>query len=110
MEPYSNSRLDKAGRFCAKYTFILGSMILLLFCLTGISELRVIGLIYFVGAVLINLFLMFVLFIYLLIYPKDYLDILKTAAIILFNLPVAIFYLWLTEELQQKVFQISTTI
>ena len=110
MEIFNRSRLDKAGRFCAKYTFILGSLILLLYCITGISELRMIGLIYFVGAVLINLFLMFFLFIYLLIYPKYYLDILKTAATILFNLPIAIFYLWLVEELQHKVFQITTII
>lgn len=108
METYNCGRINKAGKFCAKYTFILGSLILILFCFTGIRELRIMGFIYFAIAVFVNLLMMFILFVHLLIYPKQYMDLLKTAAIILFNLPVAVFYLWLAEEVQHTIFQITT--
>lgn len=110
METYHFSHIHKACKFCAKYTFILGSLILLLFFITGNTEVRVIGFIYFLSAVVANLLMMCILFVYLLVYPKLYLDLLKTAAIILFNVPVAIFYLWLADEVQQTFFQITKTL
>lgn len=107
MKTDNYSRVDKACKFCAKYTFIMGSMILLLYCVTGISEVRVAGFVYFVAAILINLLMVFILFVHLLVYPKQYFDLLKSAAIILVNLPIAIFYLWLVEEVQDKIFHIT---
>lgn len=103
METKIGNRPHQMGRFCAKYSFILGSLILLAFVFTGIHTLKIIGLIYFVTAAGINLIVLFILFINLLIHPHRYLDILKTMAIMLLNIPVAIFYLWLTEQIHHIV-------
>lgn len=110
MKTFNHIRIDKACRFCAKYSFILGSLIMLSFCMTGVHAIKVIGLIYLVVAIGTNVGMLFIVLIHLAIYPKHYLNILQSASIILFNVPVAIFYLWLVEELQNTVFQITTTI
>ena len=104
MEITQYPRIIRTCRFCAKYTFIIGSMIMLLFCLTHAQAVNIAGMIFMLSATLINMLMLFILLINLLIHPTYYLDLLKTAATILFNVPVAGFYLWLAEQIRQLPF------
>jgi len=94
------NRLRIAGRFCAKYSFITGSIIALLFCLTGAVLFQIAGVVFAIAAVGLNLLVFALLFINILIYPHHYIEIGKTMILMLLNIPVAIFYLWLTQEFQ----------
>lgn len=100
--PINSIRL--AGRFCAKYSFILGSLIALAFFITGIKEIMIAGFIYTLTAAIINLLILSILFIYLLTYPTYYMEIGKTMALMLLNIPVALFLLWLTQEFERIPF------
>ncbi|RZK76832.1 MAG: hypothetical protein EOO92_13990 [Pedobacter sp.] len=100
METNPTIRLKNAGRFCAKYSFILGSVIALLYCITGALALQITGAIFAVIAVVVNLIVFAVLFINILIYPQHYIEIGKTMILMLLNIPVAVFYLWLSQEFQ----------
>ena len=100
METNPTIRLKTAGRFCAKYSFIAGSLIALLYCTTGSLALQITGAIFAVLALGVNLIVFAVLFINILIYPQHYLEIGKTMILMLLNIPVAVFYLWLSQEFQ----------
>ncbi len=100
METNNINRLRIAGRFCAKYSFIIGSIIALLFCLTGAVLFQIVGVVFAIAAVGLNLLVFALLFINILIYPHHYIEIGKTMILMLLNIPVAVFYLWLTQEFQ----------
>jgi len=100
METNPTIRLKTAGRFCAKYSFIIGSLIAVLFCVTGALAFQITGAIFAALAFCINMIVFAVLFINILIYPKHYIEIGKTMILMLLNIPVAIFYLWLSQEFQ----------
>ncbi|TCC99845.1 hypothetical protein [Pedobacter psychroterrae] len=100
METNNINRLRIAGRFCAKYSFIIGSIIALLFCLTGAVLFQIVGVVFAIAAVGLNLLVFALLFINILIYPHQYIEIGKTMILMLLNIPVAVFYLWLTQEFQ----------
>lgn len=104
METNHINSIRSTGRFCAKYSFILGSLIALFFFITGIKEIMIMGLIYTVAAALVNLLILGILFIYLLCFPAYYMEIGNTMALMLLNIPVALFFLWLTQEFDRLPF------
>lgn len=101
METYTLDRPQRAGRYCAKYTFILGPIIFLLFSIKGMVHLQIAGGICLVTAFVANAIVLFVLFINLLIHPDKYLEILKTMALMMLNIPIMLCYIWMSEEIRQ---------
>jgi len=99
MNDHIFEKLKKASLVLAKYSFIIGSVIFFSFILTGISSLQITGFIYNVIACAANGLFLLALFGLMIIYPKRYWDILQLMLILLFNVPVAIFYLWIATAL-----------
>lgn len=95
MEDRTIENLKKFSLILAKYSFILGSAIFFSFTLTGIHDLEIFGLIYNVIACAINGVVLLSLLILMIIYPRRYWEILESVCILLFNIPVALLYLFL---------------
>ncbi|ATP56992.1 hypothetical protein CPT03_11105 [Pedobacter ginsengisoli] len=99
METTSISQITTIAKECTRYSFIAGSLLFLIYCLTKFSPLIGVGLLYIVLALVINSIIFLSLLITIIIYPEDYLPLLKTAIVMLFNLPIAFIYLWIITEL-----------
>lgn len=82
------------GVKAAKYSFIVGTALFIIYCTTKYAPLLPIGLFYVILATIVNSIILLITMIMSIIYPKYYLKLLKTALILLLNLPVAYFYFW----------------
>lgn len=95
MEDYKDKIIEdgKLARIVALGSFLIGTLILVVFEITNASILIYIGFIY----VLIALFLNFVLFVNLVynlfIYTKMYAFQIGNIALLLLNIPITLFYL-----------------
>jgi hypothetical protein len=82
----------KFGINAAKFSFIVGTIIFLVYFFTRQQDLISVGLCYLFLAILINSLILLALFISLFTKPNNYLEILKTISIMLFNIPIAWLY------------------
>ena len=88
----------KTGKQCAKFSFIVGTVILLLYLITKSDELIMFGCFYLIVACCINALLLILILFLLVSNPKSYREILITIGIIMLNIPIALFYLWVFEH------------
>ncbi|NRF41467.1 hypothetical protein HQN83_22265 [Pedobacter sp. LMG 31643] len=99
METTSINQITIIGKVCTKYSFIIGSTLFLSYWITSFSPLITIGLVYITLALLINSIVFLSLLTMAILYSQHFLQLLKTAGIMLFNLPVAFgYFLILTES------------
>lgn len=73
-------------------SFTIGTMLLLSFKVTGAFMLALIGYYYVILAGILNSFMVFLLLINAVVHLKDFKENLITIAIILLNIPIAIYY------------------
>lgn len=98
METNPITELTNLAKGIAKYSFLIGTAIFLIYCASRIDDLIYLGFLYLVIALILNLFILLILITAIIAYPKQYLELLRTATIILLNLPIATFYLWVVTE------------
>jgi hypothetical protein len=98
MNELTFENLRKSCLIVAKYSFIIGSVIFFSFILTRISELQILGFIFNIVACTINGILLLILLSLIAIYPRHYWNILHLILILLFNVPLAIFYLFIATQ------------
>lgn len=87
-------RIDFYGRHLALWSFLLGSLIFLIFH-GGWHDIMFVGMYYVLVATVINAVMLFWALILALFNAERRFEHLKTAGIILLNIPVAIFYFYL---------------
>lgn|GEM_PF-1178641 len=92
METIPIDQITAIGKNSAKYSFLIGTALFLMYCLTKYNPLIPAGIIYILLAFVWNSIILATVLIMMIIYPKDYLDLLRTAIVILLNLPVAYLY------------------
>ncbi|SMC84052.1 hypothetical protein [Pedobacter nyackensis] len=98
METTSIDQITAIGKGFAKYSFLIGTALFLIYIVTKFNPLIYVGLLYLSTAMIGNLIILLTLLITIIIYPKDYL-LLKTATIMLLNLPIAFLYLLIITEI-----------
>lgn len=98
MEDYKEKIIadGKFARIVALISFVMGTIILVLFKITKESTFIYIGLIYVLMALFLNFILFINLFYNLFIYKKMYRYQLGNMAIVLLNIPITLFYLKIT--------------
>ena len=99
METTSINQITIIGKTLAKYSFLIGTGLFLIYCITRLTHLIPIGILYICLTMIANTIILATLFIMIIIYPKDYLQLLKTAIIMLLNLPIAFLYLLIITEI-----------
>lgn len=99
MKIASINQITTVAKECTKYSFIIGSILFLSYCLTKFSPLISIGFLYILLALAVNLIIFLSLLIIVIIYPEHSITLLKTALIMLFNLPIVFIYMWIITEL-----------
>ncbi|ETZ23538.1 hypothetical protein N824_18965 [Pedobacter sp. V48] len=95
MKTMSINQITTIAKECTKYSFVAGSALFLFYCLTKFSPLVPVGLLYIMLALVINLIVFLSLLITIIVHPEHCLTLLKTAVVMLFNLPVAFAYMWI---------------
>lgn len=99
METATIEQNTAIGVNAAKYSFLIGTALLIIYCTTKYEPLIPLGLLYVILAMIVNSIMLLIMLIMIIIYPKYYHKLLKTAAIILLNLPIAYLYFWIVTEL-----------
>lgn len=99
MEPLSIDQITTMGKNSAKYSFLIGTALFLFYCVTKYNSLIPAGLIYIFLAFVWNSIILATVLIMIIIYPKDYLGLLRTAIIVLLNIPVAYLYFLILTDL-----------
>ncbi|VXB69277.1 conserved membrane hypothetical protein [Flavobacterium sp. 9AF] len=94
MEDYKNKIIydGKFARFFALGSFIIGSVLFLVFTITHYEILIVIGFYYVIIAFFLNLILLLNTIYNLIVYKHLFLFQLGTILILLLNIPISIFY------------------
>nr|WP_121271528.1 hypothetical protein [Pedobacter schmidteae] len=98
METNPIADLTKLARSITKYSFLIGTALFLIYCFSRFSDLIYLGFFFLVMAFILNLFMLLIVLTVIIAYPKHYQELLKTAAVMLLNLPVAAFYFWVLTE------------
>ncbi|WP_316815310.1 hypothetical protein [Pedobacter nyackensis] len=99
MEATSIDQITVYGKNFAKYSFLIGTALLITYCITRFDQLITLGLFYVALATIFNSIILLTTLIMIIIYPKHYLQLLKTAIIILLNLPIAFLYFLIVTNL-----------
>lgn len=99
METTSIDQITVIGKNFAKYSFLIGTVLLLIYCTTRYDPLISIGLFYVFLAAISNSIILLTALIMIIIYPRYYPQLLKTALIILLNLPIAFIYFLIVTNL-----------
>lgn len=94
MKKSENHEIIKLAIYCFKYSLIIGTIFFLSFLVTGNTAIALFGLFYLCLATAVNLFALLLLLITLITIPENRTAILKTMGLVVLNLPIAYFYLW----------------
>jgi len=95
METTSINQITTIAKECTRYSFVAGSVLFLFYCLKKFGPLVPVGILYIILALVINSIVFLSLLITIIVHPEHCLTLLKTAVVMLFNLPVAFAYMWI---------------
>ena len=88
--------LIQVSKIVALISFIIGTIVFSLFLYLGESKIPImIGFKFVIAAIVINAIFFFANLLLSAIYSENRIDYIKTCGIILLNIPVAIFYLYI---------------
>ena len=96
----ANRKAIRTAIFSFKYSLIIGTLLFLSYFVFKEGQILLLGLGYIGIAVVINLIILFVLLINLITATENRSDILKAMCLLLLNIPIAYFYLWVITNLQ----------
>jgi len=86
---------------CARISLFAGTSIFLLFALSGISDIMILGACFILLAIFVNGVILFILLLHLIGYPALWRKILLVALVMLSNIPIAILFAWLSIQISE---------
>lgn len=89
------------ARQCARYSLIIGTLIFMLFAITGLEFFVITGFIFVLSCIAINELTLLILLLYLINTPQHAEKIIRSILLILLNIPIAILFGWLTTQIHQ---------
>ena len=101
MENKPNNIFIKIAKGCFVYSLIIGTLIFLSYCISGDNQIAIIGFFYLHAAVVINITMLFILLLLLITEITNRLEFVKAIGLLLVNIPIAFFYLWVVSEFPQ---------
>lgn len=84
---------------CARISLLLGISIFLVFAITKIEQLMVVGAMFLVVAFMVNGLILLILTLHLLGPRTNHPQIFRAIVIMLVNIPIAIFFAWLSIQI-----------
>lgn len=86
---------------CARISLFAGTSIFLLFAVSGIGEIMILGAFFISLAVFANGLILFVLLLHLINHSAAWRKILLAALLMLSNIPIAILFAWLSIQISE---------
>jgi hypothetical protein len=86
---------------CARISLFIGTSIFLLFAISGVGEVMILGAFFIALAIFANGLILFILSLHLINHRAAWRKILLAALIILSNIPLAILFAWLSIQLSE---------
>jgi len=86
---------------CARISLLAGTSIFLLFVLSGIGQIMILGAFFIPLAVFANSLILFILLLHLINHSTAWRKILLAALIMLSNIPIAILFAWLSIQISE---------
>ncbi|WP_199118969.1 hypothetical protein [Pedobacter sp. ASV28] len=84
---------------CARISLFIGTSIFLLFAISGVGEVMILGA-FFIGlAIFANGLILFILSLHLINHRAAWRKILLAAVLMLSNIPIALFFVWLSVQI-----------
>ncbi len=86
---------------CARISLLTGTSIFLLFAVSGIGQVMILGAFFIPLAVFVNSLILFILLLHLINHSAAWRKILLAALIMISNVPVAILFAWLSIQISE---------
>jgi|GEM_PF-2870224 len=86
---------------CARISLLAGTSIFLLFAVSGIGKMMILGAFFILLAVFANGLILFILLLHLINHSAAWRKILLAALIMLSNIPIAILFVWLSIQISE---------
>ncbi|MDQ8051389.1 MAG: hypothetical protein REI78_00105 [Pedobacter sp.] len=93
MNSFNTSPTAAFGVSCAKYSFLIGSILFLAYIVSEIDFILPLGLLYVIMAAILNTIVLLVLFLSLILGKEPRLKTLLAIGLMLLNIPVVVIYL-----------------
>ena len=102
MKDFNNDLLIvTTAKQCARISLLVGTSIFLLFAISGVGQIMILGAFFIPLAVFVNGLLLFILLLHLINHRAAWRKILLAALIMLSNIPLAILFAWLSIQISE---------
>ncbi|WP_343532121.1 hypothetical protein [Pedobacter sp.] len=86
---------------CASTSLFVGTCIFLLYALSGVRDIVILGICFILLAVFVNGLTLLILLLHLISYSAAWRKILLAALLMLSNIPIAILFAWLSIQISE---------